>query len=55
MRGFWRWQTPVSFLASIIWNLSEDKILPPLGILAKPIFNLMMGSFGKSTKNKNTK
>ena len=34
-------------IGSIIWNLSEDGIIPPLGKYAPKVFGWMIGSKGK--------
>ena len=42
----------VKFIASVIWNLSERKVLPPLGRLAPYIFGLSIGAKKMKRTNK---
>jgi len=42
----WKEETPLQFVASLIWNTSENLNIP-LGKFAPSIFNWMMGSKGK--------
>lgn len=44
----------IKFTASLIWNLSERKIIPPLGRFAPYIFGLSIGS-KKMTKTEKHK
>ncbi len=44
---FWNFKTPLSLLASIIWNLSEF-LNVSLGRFAPVIFNAMLGAKNKT-------
>lgn len=47
--GFWKFRTPVQFIASCIWNLSEYLNIP-IGKYDAEIFHLMIGRKNKRTK-----
>lgn len=46
----WNFKTPLSFLASIVWNLSELFNIP-LKRFAPTVFHFMIGAKGKSKLN----
>jgi hypothetical protein len=48
---FWKKETPLQFIASCIWNTSENLDIP-LGRFAPIIFGLMIGAKEKKFKNK---
>jgi len=43
---FWKGETPLQFIASRIWNISEELKIP-LGRFAPKVFGWMIGSKGK--------
>lgn len=42
----------IKYIASVIWNLSERKVLPPLGRFAPYIFGLSIGANKMRKKDK---
>lgn len=53
MKIYLKMQNPISLLASIVWNLSEDKILPSLGRLAPIVLSFAFSSREIKVKNEN--